>query len=329
MSGRRVRPTALPAGAMLTSHSLASNAFPHHGGTGIGPIEGLSHRVIAQLGLLLRDFLTEVISSSIRIVERSDGHRGDPSRRIKPAHVRVAVMQAYTRRRVGVGMSEDVESASVEQFRSDPPCAYQTDASTANDLNMQIQGLHSLVARTDAHNQLCSVTADAVVAASDGFTLPTSSSFARWKRSAAGQDGQDISEADSGSSYEESSVYDDSEQELEVHLRREESRGVKREADPVDGRRWDYNERREADEIRRWERLQDNDEVEAAKHERTLWTRMDMEERADMAQQAQLSSDDDNDGDEDDCDPSETGTDTGEISSNANEGSSNAGDEHV
>ena len=235
---------------------------------------------------------------------------------------------------MGVGLSEDVESASVEQFRSDPPCAYHTDASTANELNMQMQGLNSLVARTDAHNQLCSITADAVVAASDAFILPTSSSFARWKRSAAGQDGQDISEADSGSSYEESSVYDDSEQELEVHLRREESRGVKREADPVDGRRWDYNERREADEIRRWERLQDNDEVEAAKHERTLWTRMDLEERADLAQQAQLSSDEDEDsdgggGDDDDSDPSETGTDIGEISSSADEGGSNAGDGHV
>jgi len=127
------------------------------------------------------------------------------------------------------------------------------------------------------------MTNDSVISANDGFAIPFSSAYIRQRSpaAAAAADDDDDDDVDGGhiiiDDSEESSVYDDSDQEREVQMRRDERRGAQRENERVDGRLWDYNEKRQARESDRWRRLQEADERLAARYEKGLWASVGIE----------------------------------------------------
>lgn len=157
----------------------------------------------------------------------------------------------------------------------------------------------------------------------DAFTLPISSQFAPQMKSSLNNG---VTQIDSDS--DESSIYDDSEQEEEIAKRRDEKRGAERE-EKVDGRVWDSNQKRAGKEAKRWNMLEEDDMMRAQRHEKRLWASVGLKrikdevEKEQIVQSAALKEDEDGDHISLSSDDSETDSD----GSSSESLSSDAGEE--
>lgn len=214
------------------------------------------------------------MSSAIEIASSSVNVKGESRKYVTKEQVKVALFfTRLTCSSVQLQQKEE-ESTSLEEFRSDPPRLYHNGGEKLQEMEIQLHGLKSL--RKLPQNQ-CSMTSDSVVSASDTFTLPIHSTYAPRSGTMNNLQCGDLPLEEDYSDSEESSVYDDSDQEKEIQMRKDEILGVTRESNRLDGRLWDYNERRNQLEEKRWQDLDLCDQVKAQEYEKTLWASVGLE----------------------------------------------------
>jgi hypothetical protein len=216
------------------------------------------------------------VSTAIDVVKSGVNQRGDPYKLISAADVKAAILLSQSDHSIfkegDLGM--EPSAAALSLFRSDPPRLHKVDTNKRQELEAQLHGLKSFRSTSQHQENSNSITADAVISASDAFSMPILSTYTPHGTSMTTNEPV----MDLPDSSEESSVYNDSEEERELQSQREQSRGVYKEA-WVDGRVRDYNERREVENGRVWEHLNERDEARAARYERRLWASLGLQSK--------------------------------------------------
>ncbi|UZJ53018.1 hypothetical protein CBS101457_002338 [Exobasidium rhododendri] len=266
-----------------TVNKMALRLFEPHEGE---RLQGISQHVFPLMAGLLRKYLRAIISSTNDAIASSVNVKGDSRLAVGAEQVHMAVLQSRLTR-PGEVPRRWRKQCSLDHFRSDPPCLYPVEGARLQGLKVQLEGLRSMNASStlSTNEQHSSITNDATISASDSFITPISSIYLR-RKSPAGSERDCATttinfDGSGSSSEEEGSLYDDSDQEREIQMRRDERRGVMRDTARVDGRVWAFNERRQNRERQRWEKLEEADAESAVLYEERLWVSLGMKPKQD------------------------------------------------